>query len=203
MRVIDIDWSVTNSVVVGIRVEWVSSGVSVTVGNARVCFIDVIKTVTVVIQVFFQSRVAVRRRIERVWHAVAVCVGIASRVKREGVRSSNAVWWRSHRSVTHTVAVSIRIERIGANFRFICIGKPVVIIVSVFHKARCIWVGWIIIARQFVRQSVAVTVFQDFNREIPRNGIAVGVVRPHGVGGVGDGFGRCSGDFTCGWVERQ
>ena len=203
MRIIDIDWTVANTVVVGVRVERVSSSVGWTVVNARVGFIDVIKTVTVIVQILNQSRVAVRRRIERVWIAVAVCIGVASRVKREGIRASNAVRWRGHRSVAHAVAVCIRVERIGADFRFICVGKSVVIVIGIFHKARCIWVGWIIIARKFVWHSVAVAVFQDFNREVPRNRIAVGVVRPHGVGRVGGGFGRCSGDFTSGRVEGQ
>ena len=49
MRVIDIDWSVANTVVVGVRVERVSSSVGVAVGNARVGFVDVIKSVTVIV----------------------------------------------------------------------------------------------------------------------------------------------------------
>ena len=115
MRVIDIDWSVANTVVVGVRVERVSSSVGWSVVNTRVCFIDVIKTVTVVIFVFRQRWNAGGISVDGVGLTVAVCIGVASRVKREGVRASNAVRWRSHRSVAHTVAVCIWIEWIGAN----------------------------------------------------------------------------------------
>ena len=57
--VIDIDWSVTNSVVIGVRVERISSSVGWSVVNARAGFVHVVQAIAVIVQVLNQGRVAV------------------------------------------------------------------------------------------------------------------------------------------------
>ena len=59
MWVIDIDWTIANTVVIGVRVERISSSVGWSVVNARARFVHVVQAIAVIVQVLNQSRVAV------------------------------------------------------------------------------------------------------------------------------------------------
>ena len=196
MSVIDGVGSVANPVVIGVRVKWVGARVGWSVVDARVRLVHVVKAVTIVIFVFCQRWNAGGATVDGIGHAVAIRVGVSRRVKREGVRTGRAHTTHSVGAVTHTVAVRIGIGWICARVRFIGVGYAVSVVVKVLGEPGGIRVGWVVIARKFVGQSVAVTVFQDFNREVPRNGIVVGVVRPYRVGDVGRGFCWRAADFT-------
>ena len=203
MSVIDSVGSVANAVVIGVRVKRVGSCVGWSVVDARVRLVHVVKAVTVVIFVFRQRWNARGVAIDGVGLAVAVRVGVSRRVEREGIGAGRAYAANSVGAVAHAIAVTVGIGWTGARIRFVGIGHAVSVVVEVLGEPGGIRVGWVVIARKFVGHSVAIAVFQDFNREVPRNRITVGVVRPHGEGRVGDRFGWCSRDFTGRSVKRQ
>ena len=195
--------SVANTVVIGIGVERVGARVSAAVVDARVRLVHVVKAVTVVVLILHEWGDAGGVAVDGVGLTVAIRVGVSGRVKRERVRSGRAHTAHSVGAVAHAVAIRVGVGWTGARIRFVGIGHAVGIVVEVLGEPGGIGIGWIIIARQFVGQTVAIAVFKDFNREVPRQRIAVGVVRPHGVGRVGDGFSWCTCDFTGRSVKRQ
>ena len=195
--------TVANTVVIGVRVKRVGSRVGWSVVDARVRLVHVVKAVTVVIFVFRQRWNARGVAIDGVGLAVAVRVGVSRRVEREGIGAGRAHAANSVGAVAHAIAVRVRIGWICARVRFVGIGHAVSVVVKVLSEPGGIGVGWVVVARKFVGQSVAVAVFQDFNREIPLNGIAVGVVRPYRVGDVGRGFCWRAADFAGVGIHHQ
>ena len=203
MSVIHSVGTVANTVVIGVRVERVGSRVGWSVIDARARLVHVVKSVAVIVLILHERWNAGGATVDGIRHAVAVRVGVSRRVKREGIGTGRAHAANSVGAVAHAVTVRVRIGWICARVRFVGVGHAVSVVVKVLGEPGGIGVGWVVIARKFVGQTVAVAVFQDFNREIPRNGIAVGVVRPHGVGDVGRGFCWRAADFAGVGIHHQ
>ncbi len=108
--------TITNTVVIGIWVKWVSSGISCIVVDSCIGFIDVIKTIAIIVHILNQCWVAVGidSRNHGIWLAITVSIGISRWVEWEGVWTCYTVWVNGNWTITHTVTIGVRIGWVSA-----------------------------------------------------------------------------------------